>query len=162
MIAADTSSLIPLASVELLEVFLEEFEVATTEKVVEELEETTRYDDRHGEAAEEVLDNLQKMEVCEVEEVFESCRIDSGEGSVAGLANGKDADFMVTDDFRALPELQKLVDARVAISPIALKALIKREILEEEEALDKLEELAEQLSWMGAPLYRHAQELFKN
>lgn len=48
MIVADPSALLSLASGDILETVLEEFEVHTTETVVEEVEETTRYDDRHA------------------------------------------------------------------------------------------------------------------
>lgn len=50
MIVSDTSSLISLATGDLLEVFLKEFEVHTTETVMRELEETQEYDDIHATA----------------------------------------------------------------------------------------------------------------
>ena len=58
MIVSDTSSLILLATGDLLGVFLDEFKVHTTETVIQELEETQEYDDIHATAAEEVLDNI--------------------------------------------------------------------------------------------------------
>jgi len=54
-----------------------------------------------------------------------------------------------------------VADSQVAISPIVLKALSKRDVLTQEEALGKLDELAEQRSWLGAPLYRRATNLFE-
>jgi len=56
MIVADTSSLVTLAAAEVLEIMLEEYDVHTTETVVEELEETAGYEDAHGSAARKVLD----------------------------------------------------------------------------------------------------------
>lgn len=61
MIVADTSALISLASIDLLEIFLTEFNVHTTELVVDELEDTAGYDDRHGDASQTVLDNLDRL-----------------------------------------------------------------------------------------------------
>lgn len=161
MIVADTSSLISLASIDLLDTFLTEFDVHTTELVVEELEETSGYDDRHGEAADTVLDNLDRIDTYQVQEEFTSSRVDQGEGGCALLTKEIDAEFLITDDLRALPELQTVADAQVAISPIVLKALVKRDVLKQEEALEKLDELAEQRNWLGAPIYRRAKNLFE-
>ena len=161
MIVADTSALISIASTGLLETFLTEFDVQTTETVVEELEDTAEYDDNHGNAADQVLDSLDEGETHQVEQGFTSSRIDQGEGSCALLTQEIDADFVITDDLRALPELQTAADAQVAISPIVLKALVKRDTLEQEEALEKLDELAETRDWLGAPIYRRAKNFFK-
>lgn len=161
MIAADTSALISVASIDLLDIFLSEFDVHTTDIVVEELEETAEYDDRHGEAAATVLDNLDKISTHQVQGEFTSSRVDQGEGSCTLLTNQIDAEFLITDDLRALPELQNLVEAKVAISPIVLKALVKRDVLDHEDALEKLDQLAETRDWLGAPIYRRAQNLFQ-
>ncbi|WP_435185104.1 hypothetical protein [Halobellus sp. EA9] len=160
MIAADTSSLISLASIDLLDTLLTEFDVHTTELVIEELEETSEYDDRHGDAAQIVLDNRDQITVQDIQGEFTSSRVDEGEGSCALLTKEKDANFLITDDLRALPELQTVADAKVAISPIVLKALVQRDVLTGEEAREKLDELAENRDWLGAPIYRRAQDLF--
>lgn len=161
MITADTSALISLATADVLDTFLTEFDIHTTEKVVEELENTAAYDDIHGEAAETVLDHLDQITVHQIEGTFESSRIDSGEGTCALLTREIDAEFLITDDLRALPELQTVADAQVAISPIVLKAFVRRNVLEREEAVEKLDELAEQRDWLGAPIYRRAKNLFE-
>jgi predicted nucleic acid-binding protein len=160
MIVADTSGLISLTTVDLLDTFLTEFDVHTTDLVVEELEETGEYDDSHGKAAETVLSQLDRITTHQVDGEFTSSRVDPGEGSCVLLTKEEDADFLVTDDLRALPELKTLADSKVAISPIVLKALVKRDVLSEEEALDRLDELAEKRRWLGAPIYRRAKRLF--
>jgi len=160
MIVADTSSLISLASIELLDTFLEEFDVHTTELVIEELRETAEYEDRHGEAAQTVLQHLDRTKSHRVKGVFVSTRVDEGEGSCTLLTKQIDTDFLITDDLRALPELQTVADTQVAISPIVLKALTQRNKLRREEALEKLEQLAENRDWLNAPIYRRAQRLF--
>ncbi len=68
MIVADTSALVSIASVDLLDTFLSEFDVHTTETVVEEPEETGAYDDRHGDAADTALDSLERVETHESRE----------------------------------------------------------------------------------------------
>lgn len=160
VLVADTSALVSLATVGLLDTLLSEFDIATTETVVAELEDTASYDDRHGHAAGVVLHNLDRLTVHGVEEGFESSRVDAGEGSCATLANDLDAAFLLTDDLRALPELQRLVDARVALSPIVLRALVERGVLERKAALEKLEQLGGHRGWLGAPIYRRARTLF--
>jgi hypothetical protein len=72
-----------------------------------------------------------------------------------------EADFLITDDLRALPELQTIADANVAISPIVLKALVQREQLDREDALEKLDTLAEERGWLDAPIYRRGKNLFE-
>ncbi|MFB6353775.1 MAG: hypothetical protein ABEJ92_06785 [Halobacteriales archaeon] len=163
MIVADTSALISIATIDTLELFLAEFDVQTTKTVVQELEETSGYDDRHGHAAETVLKNLDRISVHRTSnEAFRSSRVDKGEGSCAVLTNDLKADFLITDDLRALPELQEVVNARVAISPIVLKALVKRDVLEPEEARNRLAKVAETRDWLGGPIYRRAQALFED
>lgn len=162
MIVADTSAFVSLALIETLERFLDEFDVHTTESVVRELEETAGHDDSHGNAAATVLSNRDQIVVHRMEgDDFTSSRIDRGEGSCAQLANERDAAFLITDDLRALPELQAVVDARVAISPIVLKALVKRNVLEPEEAEHRVSRLSESRDWLGSPIYRRARALFE-
>lgn len=161
MIVADTSALVSLATADTLGLVLDEFDVHTTETVIEELEDTAGYDDAHGTAAQDALDMRERMTVHAVAgEVVTSSRIDAGEGSCCALAGELEADFVLTDDLRALPELQRLVEARVAISPIVLKALVKRGVLDRAGAVERLERLAETRDWLGAPIYRRARRLF--
>lgn len=161
MLVADTSALISLATADALDAALREFEVHVTETVLEELAETAEYDDSHGRAARVVLDHRADLTVRATEDVrLDSSRVDDGEASCAALARDVDADFLVTDDLRALPELQAVTDARVAISPIVLKALVKRGVLSHADARTRLESLAEDRDWLGAPIYRRAQNLF--
>ncbi|GAA0661674.1 hypothetical protein ACFQDG_05065 [Natronoarchaeum mannanilyticum] len=163
MIVADTSALLSLATGEIVETVLDEFDVYTTERIVEELEETGEYDDEHGAAARTVLDCRDRLTVCTVDDPrVTSTRIDAGEASCAALVDERDADFLVTDDLRALPELQPLVDAKVAISPIVLRALVERGVLDGDEARTRLETIAEQRDWLGAPIFRRAEQLFED
>lgn len=163
MIVADTSALISLAIADTLDSTLEEFDVHTTQTVCDELANTAEYGDSHGEAAQNVLENQEQVTIHDVENPERrSSRIDAGEASCLTIAQRIDAEFLITDDFRALPELQTLADAKVAISPIVLKALVKRGVLEPDEAVNRLEMLAETRDWLGAPIYRRAQQLFNN
>ncbi|ACV12532.1 conserved hypothetical protein [Halorhabdus utahensis DSM 12940] len=160
MIVADTSALVSLASINRLDLLLAEFDVRTTETVFSELQEMADYADSHGRAAQAVLDRQETLAVHEVDEPIESGRIDAGEGSAVVLARERNADFLITDDLRALPELQAVTETRIAISPILLRALVERDVLDGEDALAAVEQLADERDWLGAPIYRRAKELF--
>lgn len=160
MIVADASALVSLATAEVSELVFEEFDCHTTETVVEELRSTADYDDTSGVAAQTVPNRKSDLTVHEVDTpAFESSRIDAGEGSCAALTRETDADFLVTDDLRALPELQSLVSSRVAIPPIVLEALVRREVLSREQARAELQRIAEDRDWLESPIYRRAQDL---
>lgn len=162
MIVLDTSAFVTLAVADVLLLVLDEFDVHTTGTVLDELAATAEHDDVHGEAARAVLDGFSDGTVHEAEKrAFQSSRIDEGEGSCAVLAREEQADFLVTDDLRALPELQTLSGTRVAISPIVLRALVDRGALADEEALEMLDRMARDRSWLGRPIYRRAKQLFE-
>ncbi len=163
MIVADTSAVISLTTADILPVVLEEFDVRTTESVIEELEETGEYDDIHGKAARTALDQKPSIGVHTVGNPdFTSSRVDSGEATCILLCRKLEADFLITDDLHALPELQNLTTTQVAISPIVLKALVKRNVLTNREALERVETLAEDRNWLKKPIYRRAKNLFED
>jgi predicted nucleic acid-binding protein len=129
--------------------------------VIEELEDLASYGDKTAEHADKVLIRKDQITVHEVEtREYQSSRVDEGGGSCIQLTRNHDAGFLITDDLRSLPEIQTLTETRIAISPIVLKALVKRGVLDKQEALERLEEAAEERDWLEAPIYRRARELF--
>lgn len=163
MIVIDTSSLIGLEMIDVLATVLDEYDVHTTETVLTELQDTGSHDDRHGTAANAAHSKRDLITVHSTDSgQFRSSRIDAGEGSCAVLADEIGAPYLITDDLRALPELQSVTSATVAISPILLKALVKRGVLDDREARRKIENLAAERSWLGAPIFRRALRLFEN
>jgi len=160
MIIVDTSAFISLAVGGALEPAIDEFEVTTSETVLNELVKTAEYNDNHGEAANRVLKMEDNFGVVAVDsDEFVTSRIDHGEASCVAAVRQETADFLITDDYRALPELRELVDAEVALSPIVLRALVKRGALSEKEAIAAFETMAEGRDWLGAPIYRYARQL---
>lgn len=162
MLVADTSALVSLGTVSVLETVPEEYDVHTTETVRSELADTADYDDTAADAAPAALECESRFTVHDVEQPLRSSRIDAGEGSCAVLVQAEPADVLLTDDLRALPELDAAVDAQVALSPLVLRALVKRGVLEREVARSKGERLATQRDWLGAPIYRQALALFED
>lgn len=162
MLVVDTSALISLAVGDVLETVASEFEIVTTEAVVNELAETAEYDDRHGTAARNALELVEGMKIIDVSgDAFVTSRIDGGEASCVTAVREVDAVFLITDDYRALPELRELVAVDVALSPIVLRALVSRGAIHEEEAKAAFEMIAEGRDWLEAPIYRYARQLFE-
>ncbi|WP_416840511.1 hypothetical protein [Haloferax sp. DFSO52] len=162
MLVVDTSAFVSLAVGGVFETVLDEFDIVTTQTVLDELEQTAAYDDNHGTGASKVLDAEDRITVIDTTGTeFVTSRIDDGEASCVVAASEVDAAFLVTDDYRALPELQQLVDAEVVLSPIVLRALVKRDALTAEEAQSAFETIAEGRDWLGAPIYRYARQLFE-
>lgn len=163
MLVVDTSALISLAVGDALDPVLAEYDVITTQTVWKELEATADYDDRHGDGAATVLASEDAFSIIETQaEAFETSRIDAGEASCVAATRTRDTPFLVTDDYRALPELQELVDAEVVLSPIVLRALVKRGTWSEQRAQTAFEKIAEGRDWLGAPIYRYARQLFED
>ncbi|MFB6177805.1 MAG: hypothetical protein ABEI99_11810, partial [Halobaculum sp.] len=109
MFVVDTSALVSIATGNLLEQFLGEFDIRTSNRVYQELETTAEYDDAHGRAANRVIEADSQFTLHSVEESraeqFESSRIDEGEASCVGVERDISPEFFLTDDLRAVPEL---------------------------------------------------------
>lgn len=54
-----------------------------------------------------------------------------------------------------------MTKTQIAISPFILRALVERDVLDVEDALADVEQLAGERDWLGAPIYRRARELFE-
>jgi predicted nucleic acid-binding protein len=161
MIVVDTSAFISLRAADTLDLFLHEFDTHTTETVINELEDLASYNDTPAQHSQDVLQQRDRFTVHDVDTpAYQSSRIDAGEASCLQLTEQLDADFFITDDLHALPELQALTQTQIAISPIVLKALVQRDVLTRTEALNRLDTAAEQRDWLGAPIYRKARNLF--
>jgi len=162
MLVLDTSAFISLGICDCVEILLEKFDVHTSGAVMDELEELSAYDDLEGDVAETWLERKDLLKVHEVGEAgeFDHGKIDRGEGSCAVLARKMNAEFLITDDVRALPLLKNIASTKVVISPIVLKALVKRGMMSNDEGKEKLEKLIEKRDWFETPIYERSLELF--
>ncbi|NIA09351.1 MAG: hypothetical protein GWP10_06395 [Nitrospiraceae bacterium] len=88
-------------------------------------------------------------------------RIDSGEAFCLEILDGGGCDYLLTDDFRALGEIEKQIGDAVVLSPIILKVLFMRGAIGKSEALAKLGETALARDWLGRPIYRYAMRYFE-
>jgi len=162
MLILDTSAFISLGICDCVEILLNEFDLHTSGAVMDELEELSGYDDLEADVAERWLERKDQLNVHQVGEAgeFDHGKIDRGEGSCAVLARKIDAEFLITDDVRALPLLKNIASTEVVISPIVLKALVKRGLLGDDEAKEKLEKLIEKRDWFETPIYERSLGLF--
>ncbi|MXR40510.1 hypothetical protein GRX01_03995 [Halobaculum sp. WSA2] len=162
MLVVDTSAFVSLGVTSVYGSVFAEFDVATTDCVLDELEQTAEYADRHGTAATAILDSRDSFDVFDRSgEAFTTSRIDDGEASCVALARAQEAPFLITDDYRALPELRPLVPGDVAVSPLILRALTDREVLTQSEAEAAFEHMASERDWLEAPIYRYARRVFE-
>jgi len=162
MLVVDTSAFVSLAVSGVYQSVCDEYELVTTEIVWSELDATAAFEDTHGQAAADVQSAREQLTVLDVSgESFETSRIDAGEASCVAAVRETEAAFLITDDYRALPELQQLVDCEVALSPIVLRALVKRGVLAEGAATAAFERVVDERDWLGAPINRYAKQLFE-
>ena len=127
-LVADASALVSLASVSLLSLVLSEFIVVVSDVVVRELKEVSTYTNTYGNAANEVLRNIDRIKVKKASNYqrFKTSRIDAGEASCMEIIESGEQDYLLTDDFRALGEIEKQIGEKVVLSPIILKVLVIR------------------------------------
>lgn len=157
MIVADASALASLGTARVLGATLGAFDVHTTDLVVESLEAESAFHGPAGDGARAALEHLDGFVVHRGDRVtFESSRVAPSQGSCAALAVELAADAMLTDDLLALPELDRLVHCAVVNSSVVLAALVRRGVLERQDARFRLEALAGSRSWLGRPVYRRA------
>lgn len=157
MIILDTTAFVSLSILEILEKVIEKYSVHTTEEVVSELEEIAEEQDYLAEAAKEVLQNKEAVNIHQTGfDRFQTSRIDSGEASCLALTREIDADFLLTDDLQAMAEIRKLSSSEVAISSMMLQAMVENNFLLKKEALNRLDKLAEKRGWMKTPIYQRA------
>jgi predicted nucleic acid-binding protein len=158
-VVADISALLSIASVpEVLQTFFEEYEVLIPREVVNELEETASYDDEAAQASERALSRLDEDAVREAE-VDADFPLDEGENAAVSLANERDADLFLCDEFNSIGLVHaSLSDTRLVTTPKLLEVLVHRGVLSDEDAVEALDRMTEARSWDGNRYVRRARE----
>ena len=152
LIVADTSALVSLgtvadASPNPLDLLLDSHNVVVPEQVVDELTETTSYDDVSGEAAQSVLDRRSAFEVRSVE-LDETFPLDDGENAAVTLANETNAVQLLCDEFNRLALIHaSLAETRLVTTPIILTALVRNDAISPDAANEFLAEMSDARSW---------------
>jgi len=146
----DTSALISLESINILEQVLKLFSITTTNSVIKELEEFTKYDDKYGKIAKNILKLKSRftIESCKVAESIKY--IESTDNELYNLALKKKLP-LVTDETKLVHHTRHKIE--VYFSPVFLILLLKSGYLSKEIALELLEELRNIRNWRNNILY---------
>lgn len=166
LVVADTSALISLGVGKMLAKCVDIVKIVIPSRVNTELIETSAFDDRHGQAAIEVIHLIAKgqIEVLSVqgpEKVEKLCssssRIDRGEAEALVLAQERSAPILITDDFRSLPALKKVSgQVEVHLSVYLLARLVLEGRITIAEAQVVLDKISQNRSWEASAIYQLA------
>ncbi|HLD07223.1 MAG TPA: hypothetical protein VJC16_06880 [Candidatus Nanoarchaeia archaeon] len=146
----DTSALISLGSVHILEQVLKVFSVTTTGSVIRELEDFAKYGDKYGSIAREVLAWKSKLviESCETKEPIKY--IEPTDNELYSLALQKGLP-LVTDETKLVHHARKNIE--VYFTTLFLVMLAEARHFTKKEALHKLEELRDIRNWRNNIIY---------
>ena len=146
----DTSALISLESIGILERVSKLFLVTITSSVIKELEEFAKYDDKYGKIAKNVLKlkNRFMIESCEIKESIKY--IESTDNELYNLALKKKLP-LVTDETKFVHHTRDKIE--VYFTTVFLVLLTETKYFTKKEALDKLEELRNIRNWGDNIIY---------
>lgn len=171
-ITADTSALISLSIGSTITDCLDMFEVVISPRVEKELEDTSKYKDKHAKGAEDIIELISEGSIIrkEFDEdktisklIYEYQKLDWGETETLLMAERYSIPIMITDDFKSLGSLKKIAkDTKIYLSIYTITRLVIEGIISKERAEDTLENIAKERSWEGAAIYRFAKGYLKD
>jgi len=145
----------------LLDLILKEFQIVVSDLVIEELKKTSKYQDEDGKAAKKVLEKADLLEIRGVDPEaipkLLTSQLDEGEASCVILAQAKDIPALISDDFKAMHQLQyyaRKYKFDLGLGAVLIHALVMRGALSKAEALKSVERIAAKRDWIGRPIYR--------
>ena len=146
----DTSALISLESINILEQVSVLFSVTTTNSVIKELEEFTKYNDKYGKIAKNVLKLKNKftIESCEIKESIKY--IETTDNELYNLALKKRLP-LITDETKLVHHARNKIE--IFFTAMFLVMLTEAGHFTKREALTKLEELRDIRNWKNNIIY---------
>ena len=146
----DTSALISLESINILEQVLKLFSITTTNSVIKELQEFAKYDDKYGKIAKNILKLKIKfiIESCEIKESIKY--IEPTDNELYNLSLKKKLP-LVTDETKMVHHTRHKIE--VFFTTVFLVLLTKAKYFTKKEALDQLEELRDIRNWRNNIIY---------
>ncbi len=146
----DTSALISLGAIKLVDEVLALARIALTASIIKELEEFAKYDDEYGKASKEVLKYKDKLIVkeTEIKEFIDYIQIADNE--IYNLAK-RQSSALITDDIK----FSRHVDGKIKtqFSTFFLTLLVSSGHLSKGKALDLLEKLRDIRNWRNNIIY---------
>lgn len=140
--------------------------VVVSNLVIEELKKTSRFSDVDGKAARAVLKQAKGLKIRTVDlaaiEKMVTSRLNEGEASCVLLAQAADIDALISDDLKAMHQLQQYAQIHefdLGLAAVLIQALVLRGKLSKDQALVSLERIAEKRDWMGRPIYKAYQKV---
>jgi predicted nucleic acid-binding protein len=161
-VVMDTSALISLELIGLIEKALKIIEIIIPEAVKDELKELSDYKDKEGESAKKILGLLKKGKIKVVKiknrkkakEIL-SKNVDYGESECIISCIENDIDVLIMDDVSAAYELEGLAiskDIKLKISVAVLIELQKERVINKKQLLDSIKKLIKTREWEGGVL----------
>lgn len=166
-LVADTSGLVSLgvvtdANPTPLECCLDCHDLIVPQTVVAELRETASYNDTHGAAARTALDARVRMQTESVT-LDDTFPLEDGENAAVQLANERDADLLLCDEFTQLGLIHaSLADTRLVTTPTTLSLFTRRGRLNPADAVEHLETIATVRSWETNSYVQRARSLLED
>ncbi len=146
----DTSALISLGAIKLVDEVLALARIALTASIIKELEEFAKYDDEYGKASKEVLKHRDKL-IVKKTEIKESINyIQAADNELYNLAKNQSS-ALITDDIK----FSRHVDGKIEtqFSTFFLILLVSSKRLPKENALELLEKLRNIRNWRNNIIY---------
>ena len=146
----DTSALISLESIKVLEQILKIVSVTTTNSVIKELEEFAKYNDNYGKIAKNILKLKDRftIESCAINESIKY--IEMTDNELYNLSLKKKLP-LVTDETKIVHHTRNRIE--VYFTTIFLIMLVEVKYFTKEKALSKLEELRNIRNWRNNIIY---------
>ena len=146
----DTSALISLGAIKLIDDVLKLARIVITASIIKELEEFAKYEDEYGKASKEVLKYKDKFIVkkTEIKESIEYIQITDNE--LYNLAK-RQSSTLITDDVKFSRHVDGKIDTQ--FSTFFLTLLVSSKYLSKEKALELLEKLRNIRNWRDNIIY---------
>ncbi|MBI2576420.1 hypothetical protein HYV84_04340 [Candidatus Woesearchaeota archaeon] len=146
----DTSALISLGVINLIDLVFEMTGIIITPSVLKELEEFAKFDDAYGKASKEVIRNKEKLIVRDAGGKEPTNHIQSTDNELFYLAKEQSL-TMITDDIKFSRHVDGKVDT--LFSTFFLTSLVSSGHLPKEKAIDLLEKLRTLRNWRNNIIY---------
>ena len=146
----DTSALISLESINILDLVLHLFSITTTNSVIKELKEFATYDDKYGKIVKGILKMKTKyaIESCEVTESIKNIESTDNELYNLSLKMGLP---LITDDTKLVHHTRNKIE--VYFTSVFLILLTEAGYFTKKNALDKLKRLRNIRNWRNNIIY---------
>ena len=146
----DTSALISLESIDILEQVLKLFSITTTHSVIKELGDFAKHDDKYGKIAKNILKlkNRFIIESCEIKESIKY--IETTDNELYNLALKKGLP-LITDETKLVHHARNKIE--IYFTAMFLVMLTEAGHFTKREALTKLEELRDIRNWRNNIIY---------